>query len=63
MRSVNRYIPLAGALRSRDIPVTGEPRPAARPGPEDTTWMPQPCRSSDMAGTSTPYDLARAVPE
>src|SRR5690242_12808486 len=55
-------------MRSRDLPVTGDPVPLARSGSRapsgsaDTMWMSQPCRSSCMNGTSTPYVLAhRAV--
>jgi hypothetical protein len=48
-------------LRSRSIPVTGVPGSPSRPGSMATTSMPQPRRKSDMAGTSTPCDVARAV--
>jgi len=46
-----------------DIPVTANPSPAA-PGPLiHTAWMPQPCSSSDMAGTDMQYGLVPAVLE
>lgn len=50
-------------LRFNDIFVTGDPKPLRGPGSVAKAWMPPSCRLSSMNGTSTPYDLVRAVPE
>jgi len=39
--------------------ISQAPRPRARPIWIHTAWMPRSCSSSDMAGTSTPYDRGR----
>jgi hypothetical protein len=40
-----------------------EAAPEPPSDPADKAWMPHSRRSSDMAGTSTPYDLVRVMPE
>ena len=50
-------------LRFLNAPVTRNPRRPPRSRPGDKAWMSEPRRPSSMAGTSTLYDLVRAVPE